>query len=665
MFNKISLSSKELHKVWYKNIKNILDFFKSNNEIYTPEIVLELDKISESISLILSNSKNVNKPDFLKINKKLKDSKFKTEITCDFVSEIEKTLKEKLASFKQEDIDKLDKEIQYYTELLEWVSVKEKAENIESFRELKQLEIKKKKISQLQEQIANIELVRKTYLEELEKSKNKEDQNTSKQEPVGDVISVEEENRTEVIFEEIKEEKLENETVLEWEDRIDEDVEEFNEETRGNNKKEAEELINTKKDWKFRCKDAEMKLILEFVNAEELKEFYLKDRKNFWTWNKHYNYYLYYCEAFERLESDLDPIFWETAINNLGAHVDRVYQASWDFNPELRKIANRLREEIRLREENKLADDINSWDNIIKQVSSAVVYILPKSSIQQSTTNLDVKIFKWTRKKNSGDVIIFDRKNNSKWIILKWEDKKHLEYKMMLDNYFLNFPRDRSFSQNSEKYIKQNENEDIFIYELIIMLSKYDIDIMTDFIRELYQLNLEDIFYATLYENIINNNAFENEDIDVIEWFKKIAEEEELEEEEVKLALPIEELLEEKKDEYLEENKDWKSKLRGLLEDLKNEDPQTMDLLHNISKEVNERELLLEEEYFNRWLDRQFNNILEEKNIEKLYAFVVLYTSENILISRKINELLLFGLTKEEKKSNSKVIKKILTILNK
>lgn len=433
--------------------------------------------------------------------------------------------------------------------------------------------------------------------------------------------------------------------------------EDQNIEKKNYNIEDIKKLIEDKKQWKFKYNLEKIKLILEYVNAEELKDFYLRDRKNFWTWNKHYNYYLYYCEAFERLECEIDPIFWQKSIDNLWKHVDKSYKASWDFNPRLREMVNRLREEygMKLKEERKLEDniedkevieeieeieedntnieeesvviesekrykswnsDIRSWNDVISEVWSSVVYVTPKAG---KTSRGKLKVY-WPIK--------------SKWIILKWDERKHLEYKMMLEVNTMFFSRDRVFSKKSEDYIIDNSSDNIFIYELINRLSDYgSLDIITAFIKELYRLNLDDEFYDTLYENIYTNISFKKEELDEIEWFKKYAEEDR---ENKKELLNKEELCEIIQEEIIQEE-----------------------------LELDNQKKSLEFKDYGEYINKKINKFLEEKDLEKLYSLISLFKIKDFTLERKINQLLLFDLAKEEIKNSEKIIKKILKILNK
>lgn len=219
MNNNILLSSKELHRTWYTNIKTILDFLHLHPEILSDKIQLEVENITNSILFILENS-NIHKPDFAKINKHLEKSKLKTEISCDFITKIEKILSKELDSFKDLKLSELEEEINLYKELINSSNDSLIKEKISLIREKKELEKKIKKIKGLNESIKLIESSKEKYLEELNKISIKESL-TNSGEPK---IELEE---TVLI---IKSPELQNEIVkdkdiiLDWKEKQDEEI---------------------------------------------------------------------------------------------------------------------------------------------------------------------------------------------------------------------------------------------------------------------------------------------------------------------------------------------------------------------------------------------------------------------------------------------------------
>lgn len=216
MNNNILLSSKEVHRTWYSNIKSILDFMHLYPELLSPEINLEINNIINSINVILDKS-NVHKPDFSKINKHLEKSKLKTEISCDFIAKIEKILSKALDSFKDLKLSELEEEINLYKELINSSNDSLPKEKISLIREKKELEGKLKKFKGLNESIKLIESIKEKYLEELKKISIKESL-TNSGEPK---IELEE---TILI---IKSPEIQNEIVkevLDWKEKQDEEI---------------------------------------------------------------------------------------------------------------------------------------------------------------------------------------------------------------------------------------------------------------------------------------------------------------------------------------------------------------------------------------------------------------------------------------------------------
>ncbi|MDD5213771.1 MAG: hypothetical protein PHG82_05080 [Candidatus Gracilibacteria bacterium] len=173
MNNKINLTSKELYKSGYENIKHILDFLKSHKDILSNDIFSEISKINDSILLILDHSKGHN-PNLGKIHSKLEKSKFLTEITCDFVSKIENILLSEIKSYESIDLSKLELEIESYKELIKGIKAGENRTAVEYLREKKLLEEKLQKINGLNKNFELLIKTREKYLEELVKTKDKE-----------------------------------------------------------------------------------------------------------------------------------------------------------------------------------------------------------------------------------------------------------------------------------------------------------------------------------------------------------------------------------------------------------------------------------------------------------------------------------------------------------